>query len=105
MGSLDCMHTWWKNCPKAWQGSFIKGKGKPSIVLEAACDHHLWFWHASYGYTGLLNDINIINMFHFQTGFLGGTFAEVEEQSGIIPYTINYYELMKMYFLVDGIYL
>ena len=19
-GSLDCMHTWWKNCPTAWKG-------------------------------------------------------------------------------------
>ncbi len=21
-GLLDCMHTGWKNCPKAWQASF-----------------------------------------------------------------------------------
>ena len=73
-------------------------------MLEAACDHHLWFWHASYGYGGALNDINIMNMSHLQAGFLDGTFAEVEVQSGVIPYTINYHEFMQMYFLVDGIY-
>ena len=43
MGSLDCMHTFWKNCPTAWQGSFCKAKGKPSIVLEAVCDYHIFF--------------------------------------------------------------
>jgi hypothetical protein len=45
-GSLDCMHTFWTNCPKAWQGSFEGKEGKPSIVLEAIADNHLWFWHA-----------------------------------------------------------
>jgi hypothetical protein len=25
IGSLDCTHMFWKNCPKAWQGSY-KGK-------------------------------------------------------------------------------
>jgi hypothetical protein len=25
IGFLDCTHTFWKNCPKAWQGSY-KGK-------------------------------------------------------------------------------
>lgn len=48
-GSLDCSHTYWKNCPKAWQGSFKGKEQKPSVVLEAIADHHLWFWHASYG--------------------------------------------------------
>ena len=63
LGSLDCMHTDWDKCPVAWQGAFKNGrKKKPSIVLEAACDHHLWFWHASYGYSGTLNDINILNL-------------------------------------------
>jgi hypothetical protein len=35
LGSLDCMHWGWKNCPKALAGQF-KGKEKgPTIVLEA----------------------------------------------------------------------
>jgi len=32
--SLDCMHTSWKNCPVAYQGSFTGKEGKPTIVLE-----------------------------------------------------------------------
>ena len=45
MGSLDCMHTRWKNCPKAWQqGSYKSGKESgPTVVLEAMSDYHLWF--------------------------------------------------------------
>jgi hypothetical protein len=40
VGSLDCSHTYWKNCPKAWQGSY-KGKERmPSIVLEAISDYN-----------------------------------------------------------------
>jgi hypothetical protein len=27
-GFLDCMHTFWTNCPKAWQGSFEGAKGR-----------------------------------------------------------------------------
>lgn len=42
-GSLDCTPTYWKNCPKAWQGSFKGKEDKPSIVLEGLCDHHMFF--------------------------------------------------------------
>jgi hypothetical protein len=48
-GSLDCMHTYWKNCPKAWQGQFKGKEEMASIVLEGIYDYHTWFWHASYG--------------------------------------------------------
>jgi hypothetical protein len=42
LGSLDCMHTYWKNCPVAWQGSFQgKDKGRSTIILEAVADHCL----------------------------------------------------------------
>jgi Plant transposon protein len=64
-GSLDCSHTFWKNCPKAWKGSFQGKDKKPSIVLEAICDYHLFFWHASYGYAGTLNDKNILYLSPF----------------------------------------
>lgn len=30
-GSLDCVHTFWKNCPKAWQGQFQGSERKEAI--------------------------------------------------------------------------
>ena len=101
-GSLDCMHTWWKNCPVAWKGSY-KGKEKRStIVLEAACDHHLWFWHTAYGYAGTLNDINILNMSPLMDRILDGTFQELEK--AVTPFKIGDEDFHSLYMLVDGIY-
>uniref|UniRef100_A0A0D3AUP2 No apical meristem-associated C-terminal domain-containing protein n=1 Tax=Brassica oleracea var. oleracea TaxID=109376 RepID=A0A0D3AUP2_BRAOL len=34
IGSIDCMHWEWKNCPTAWKGQYSRGSGKPTIVLE-----------------------------------------------------------------------
>ena len=67
ISSLDCTHTCWKNCPKAWQASFKSGKesGGQTVVLEAMFDCHLWFWHASFGYAGSLNDFNYFDIVAF----------------------------------------
>lgn len=101
-GSLDCMHTYWKNCPKAWQGQF-KGKEKmASIVLEGCCDYNTWFWHVSYGYAGTLNDLNILNLSPFLESLTDGTFADLEKD--VVPYTIGNEQFDKLFILVDGIY-
>jgi hypothetical protein len=103
-GSIDCMHTYWKNCPVAWQGSFEGKEKRPSIVLEAISDYHLWFWHASYGYAGTLNDKNILNLSPFLESLVNGKFAEREAASGAIPFRIGEDEFHQLYVLVDGIY-
>ena len=88
LGSLDCMHTAWDKCPVGWQGSFKNGKKKkPSIVLEAACDYHLWFWHASYGYAGTMNDLNILNLSPLLEMIVSGDLAKLEEE--VTPYNIG----------------
>jgi hypothetical protein len=101
-GSLDCMHTYWKNCPKAWQGSFSGKEKQPTIVLEAISDHHTWFWHASYGYAGTLNDLNVLNLSPFLDALRSGKFAEIETL--VVPYEIGLEEFIFMFILVDGIY-
>nr|XP_043611689.1 uncharacterized protein LOC122583336 [Erigeron canadensis] len=36
LGSIDCMHWGWRNCPVAWQEQYTRGdKGHPTIMLEA----------------------------------------------------------------------
>ena len=42
IGSIDCMHWEWKNCPTAWKGQYSRGSGKPTIVLEAVASYDLW---------------------------------------------------------------
>jgi hypothetical protein len=90
-GSLDCMHTHWKNCPTAWQGSFKSGKNStgPTVVLEAIADYHLWFWHASFGYAGSLNDLNILNLSPFLDKLVDGSFQKDEQESGVVPFECN----------------
>jgi hypothetical protein len=101
-GSLDCMHTYWKNCPKAWQGQFKGKEEMASIVLEGICDYHTWFWHASYGYAGTLNDLNILNLSPFLLSLTDGSFSELEKE--VVPYQIGDEQFHQLFILVDGIY-
>jgi Plant transposon protein len=67
IGSIDCMHWEWKNCPSAWKGMFQGKEGVPTVVLEAIADHCGRFWHFNFGSPGTLNDINILDrspLFH-----------------------------------------
>ena len=101
-GSLDCMHTYWKNCPVAWQGSYKGTERKPSIVLEAIADYHLWFWHGAYGYAGAMNNKSIWSMLPFLSKLIDGTFAK--EEKGVVPFKIGEEVFDYMNILVDGIY-
>ena len=103
IGSLNCMHTHWDKCPVAWQGAFKNGaKKKASIVLEAVSDYHMWFWHASYGYAGTLNDINIMNLSPLTQMFVNGEMEQLEKE--LVPFCIGEEQFKQLFVLVDGIY-
>ncbi|KAM6574457.1 uncharacterized protein LOC115696361 [Cannabis sativa] len=64
LGSLDCMHWKWKNCPTAWGGQYAGRSGSPTIILEAVADYDLWIWHAYFGLPRSNNDINVLEASH-----------------------------------------
>jgi hypothetical protein len=100
IGSLDCMHVYWKNCPVAWQGQY-QGKEKyPTIVLEGMCDYILYFWHHEFGAAGTLNDISIWDLSGLHKTFVDGTFADTCD----FPFTIDGKQFDRLWVTVDSIY-
>jgi hypothetical protein len=45
IGSLDCMHWAWKNCPTVLAGRYKGKEKKQTVVLEAVANQCLWIWH------------------------------------------------------------
>ncbi|RWR72970.1 putative nuclease HARBI1 [Cinnamomum micranthum f. kanehirae] len=98
LGSIDCMHWKWKNCPVAWKGMYARGDHRePSLILEAVASYDLWIWHAFFGLPGLHNDINVLHRSPIFTD-LG------EGRTPPTNYSINGHEYTTGYYLADGIY-
>ncbi|XP_055541663.1 uncharacterized protein LOC129727652 [Wyeomyia smithii] len=97
LGSLDCCHWKWKNCPTAWAGQY-KGRNKnPTIILEAVASYDLWIWHAFFGMPGSTNDINVLERSPLFADLYSGRAPTVEFEVNGRTYTSGYY-------LADGIY-
>jgi Plant transposon protein len=101
LGSWDCKHFNWKNCPMRLAGQH-KGHaegGKTTLILEAFADYRRYFWYVNFDDPGSLNDLNVLDKSSIVYALLNGTLSIVTT-----PYTINDKERDWMYFLVDGIY-
>jgi hypothetical protein len=99
IGSLDCSHFVWGNCPVAHHGQFQGKEGKPTIVMEAMCDYNLFAWHTVFGYSGVLNDINIWDSSLLHKAFCDGSFSTCDFSFEIGGETFHH-----LWLLVDGIY-
>ncbi|KAI4989028.1 hypothetical protein ZWY2020_036345 [Hordeum vulgare] len=60
LGSIDCMHMEWKNCPSAWQGQYKDHVRACTIILEVVASQDLSIWHSFFGMAGSHNDINVL---------------------------------------------
>ncbi|CAN6270843.1 unnamed protein product [Urochloa humidicola] len=72
LGSIDCMHWEWRNCPTAWKGQFTGRDKHATMILEAVASHDLWIWHAYFRMPGSNNDINVLHRSHIFSKFLRG---------------------------------
>ena len=77
LGSIDCMHRAWKNCPVALQGQYKGHVEKLTIILEAVASQDLWILHAFFGMPGSHNDINVLRRSHLFAKLAEGTTPEV----------------------------
>ncbi|GJU55495.1 ALP1-like protein [Tanacetum coccineum] len=96
LGSIDCMHWEWVNCPKSWHGQYGRGDKKyPTIILEAVASYDLWIWHAFFGVAGANNDITVLH----HSPLFDDLLADNEP---VAPYVVNGQPFDKGYYLADA---
>ncbi|GJX27370.1 ALP1-like protein [Tanacetum coccineum] len=98
LGSIDCMHWEWKNCPKSLHGQFKKRDHKyPTLMLEAVVDQKLWIWHAYSGVPRANDDLNVL--------YGSPLFDDkLDDRAPECPFVVNGHTYRKCYYLTDGIY-
>ncbi|CAM8965362.1 unnamed protein product [Rhodiola kirilowii] len=97
IGSIDCMHWEWKNCPSGWGGAYSGRKGRPTIILEAVASYDTWVWHAFFGVPGAQNDINVLGQSPVFDKVISGS-------SPTVVFHVNGRRYNNAYYLADGIY-
>ncbi|CAN6351784.1 unnamed protein product [Urochloa humidicola] len=97
LGSIDCMHWEWRNCPAAWKGMFTGRAKRPTMILEAVASRDLWIWHAYFGLPGSCNDINVLQRSPIFSAYTRG-------ESPPVHFSINGRTYDMGYYLAYGIY-
>ncbi|XP_048491393.1 uncharacterized protein LOC125492722 [Beta vulgaris subsp. vulgaris] len=92
IGSIDCMHWEWKNCPTAWRGQYQGRAGVATLVLEAVADRDLCIWHSFFGMSGSCNDLNVLHR--------SPVFQDVlEGRAPAVNFVVNDHQYNKGYYL------
>jgi len=99
MGSVDCSHWEWHQCPTGMAGAYQSRNGSRVVVVEAVCDEDLWIWHLLVGAPGSLNDTNVMNQSPHYLDVTAGRWPPRD-----MPFSINRTTRTLPYYLVDGIY-
>ncbi|XP_038717267.1 uncharacterized protein LOC120010555 [Tripterygium wilfordii] len=97
LGSIDCIHWKWKNCPSAWKGQFTGHIHEPTLILEAIASYDLWIWHAFFGLSGSHNDINVLDRSFVFSDLTQGRFPPVHYYVNDHHYSIGYYLAYGIY--------
>ncbi|XP_024164036.1 uncharacterized protein LOC112171024 [Rosa chinensis] len=97
IGSIDCMHWQWKNCPIGWAGEYSCRKREPTIILEAVTSYDTWIWHALFGMPGSCNDLNVLAKSPLFDELTAGRAPKIQFQVNNRIHNLGYY-------LADGIY-
>ena len=97
LGSIDCTHWHWKNCPYPWQGQFHDRNGHRSVIAEAIAGHDLYFWHVFLGCPGSLNDLTVLGISSLASTYM-------ESSAATVKFIVGGVEYEGAYFLADGIY-
>uniref|UniRef100_A0A251S9Z1 Putative harbinger transposase-derived protein n=1 Tax=Helianthus annuus TaxID=4232 RepID=A0A251S9Z1_HELAN len=98
LGSIDCTHIEWKNCPRELRGAYVRGDIKrPTIILEAVASNDLWIWHSYFSVPGSNNDIIVLHTSPLFQSVTDGTAPSS-------PFYVNGRHYRRGFFLVDGIY-
>ena len=97
LGSIDCMHWEWRNCPTAWKGMFTGREKSLTMILEAVASNNLWIWHAFFGMPGSCNDINVLHRSSIFSQYMEGNTIPVN-------FRVNGHDYDMGYYLADGIY-
>jgi len=99
MGSLDCIHWEWHQCPTGMAGAYQSRKGSRGVVVDAGCDEDLWVWHLFVGAPGRLNDINMLSQSPLYLDVTAGRWPPRG-----VTFTVNGITRTLPYYLVDSIY-
>lgn len=99
IGAVDCAGWYWKNAPKALQGSLIGKDGAPCLRAEVICDMDLWIWSFQFGLPGVYNDLQILDNSDYFAEILSGAYPPVAPN-----FKIDGESFDSFYYLADGIY-